>query len=72
MSKYPGVITPEILAQHAHTSASQIKVNIEDTLAEISQREQRLRILNMEEEALEKGIKTRQEFIEFLERLIEA
>ena len=72
MSKYPEVITPEILAKQEHILTSEIVNDIKDTQSEIQTRERRLRMLNMEAEALEQAIKERQEFIEYLERLIAA
>jgi hypothetical protein len=72
MSKYPEVITPEVLEKQAHIPTSEILADIEDTLAEISSKTRHKRMLAMESETLESGIKEREAFVEFLEKLIRA
>jgi len=88
MSKYPEVITESILEQNSHISDEEIKADIEDTLAEISVEEAKANynetILNNSSsqperkmaafrmDAARDGVKRRQEFVDFLERLLAA
>jgi len=88
MNKYPEVITENILEQNKHISDDEIKGDIEDTLAEITEKEleidvqehiletssdqARRKMAHFRKGAAEDGIERRKEFILLLERLLAA
>lgn len=88
MSKYPEVITENILQQNEHVSDDEIKGDIEDTLAEIAERELEIDVQDhilenssdqgkrkmaaFRKGAAQDGIERRKEFVLFLECLLEA
>jgi len=88
MSKYPSEITESILRQNEHISDEEIKGDIEDTLAEISVEEKKAdaqeaifnnstsqpdrRMAGFRMDAARDGVRRRQEFVQFLELLLEA
>ena len=88
MGKYPKIITPEIVKSHSHISTDEIKRDIADTKREIDDlikgaEGNRLiaeanigtpegKMAAFRQSAKEQGAVQRIEFIEFLDRLLEA
>ena len=87
MSKYPSVITPEILDQNKHISDDVIRQDISETLAEITiekaKAESNETILNNSTDQIQRrmasfrmdaargGVRRRQEFVDFLNLLLD-
>lgn len=82
MSKYPDVITDEILKSNAHLSDAEILQDIRDTAAEILTEEDKHkaysllanhdRMASFRADAARHGARERKDFVEFLEKLLQA
>lgn len=88
MSKYPEKITEEALSKTAHVSVSEIRQDISDTKAEIENMTKEAeghrliaesnmgtpkgKMANFRWGAARSGIREREQFVRFLEKLLEA
>jgi hypothetical protein len=84
--KYPEVITAEILQRHAHIPSDKVEKDIADTRTEIVSLQREIegyqilaepglpgsKMANLRLDVNREGIRSRQEFIAYLERLLAA